>query len=196
MLKNPIHLRLEKLTSWQLIAFTAALCERMYPNFALYCDETNFCEAQKYKDILDTVWEIITVKNARINFERQLEKLEPLIPEDSDDAIYLTYPAIDATISLSALLHAQLDSDTLVEQAIKVSQLSAKTIVQLELAQNGTDITQDNYKEYPVIVDEFDIQWNIIRYLKSVESYDQQLIRSLRQELRTDVVSNIGITLS
>jgi uncharacterized protein YjaG (DUF416 family) len=31
MLQNPIHLRLEKLESWQHVTFMACLCERMYP---------------------------------------------------------------------------------------------------------------------------------------------------------------------
>ncbi len=30
MLQNPIHLRLEKLESWQHVTFMACLCERMY----------------------------------------------------------------------------------------------------------------------------------------------------------------------
>ena len=34
MLQNPIHLRLEKLESWQHVTFMACLCERMYPNYA------------------------------------------------------------------------------------------------------------------------------------------------------------------
>ena len=29
MLQNPIHLRLEKLESWQHVTFMACLCERM-----------------------------------------------------------------------------------------------------------------------------------------------------------------------
>ncbi|XPE67010.1 DUF416 family protein [Shigella flexneri] len=31
MLQNPIHLRLERLESWQHVTFMACLCERMYP---------------------------------------------------------------------------------------------------------------------------------------------------------------------
>lgn len=39
MLQNPIHLRLEKLESWQHVTFMACLCERMYP--------TTRCSASK-----------------------------------------------------------------------------------------------------------------------------------------------------
>ena len=82
----------------------ASLCERMYPNYVHYCEATGFAEPQTYRVILDSIWELLTVKNAKINFERQLEKLEEMIPELDDDSIYLTYPAIDACVALSTCL--------------------------------------------------------------------------------------------
>ncbi|WP_155028545.1 DUF416 family protein, partial [Burkholderia pseudomallei] len=42
MLQNPIHLRLERLESWQHVTFMACLCERMYPNYAVFCQQTGF----------------------------------------------------------------------------------------------------------------------------------------------------------
>ena len=84
----------------------ACLCERMYPNYALFCENTEFADARKYREILDSVWEVLTVKTAKVNFERQLEKLEKLIPSSEDYQFYAVYPAIDAYIGLSILLHA------------------------------------------------------------------------------------------
>ena len=76
MLQNPIHLRLEKLESWQHVTFMACLCERMYPNYAMFCKESEFGEPQLYRRILDLIWETLTVKDAKVNFDSQLEKLE------------------------------------------------------------------------------------------------------------------------
>ena len=39
-MRNPIHKRLENLESWQHLTFMACLCERMAPNFALFCQMT------------------------------------------------------------------------------------------------------------------------------------------------------------
>jgi len=36
MLQNPLQVRLEKLEPWQQITFMACLCERMYPNYAMF----------------------------------------------------------------------------------------------------------------------------------------------------------------
>ncbi|WP_337911686.1 DUF416 family protein, partial [Vibrio cholerae] len=42
--------------------------------YAMFCEHTQFAEARIYRDILDSVWELMTVKNAKVNFEHQLEK--------------------------------------------------------------------------------------------------------------------------
>ncbi|UJF19177.1 DUF416 family protein [Vibrio sp. SS-MA-C1-2] len=193
MLQNPIHLRIEKFEPWQHITFMASLCERMYPNYALFCQQTEFADNRAYRVILDSVWELLTVKNAKINFERQLEKLEELVPSPDDFDFYGVYPAIDACVGLSTLLHALLDRDDMLEQVIEVSQISAGTVAQLESMQTGIEITNDNAKENEAVCEEWDIQWAIYRPLREAESRDIELIRSLRDELRAENISNIGI---
>lgn len=69
MLQNPIHLRLEKLESWQHVTFMACLCERMYPNYAMFCKQTEFGDGLLYRRILDLIWETLTVKDAKVNFD-------------------------------------------------------------------------------------------------------------------------------
>lgn len=196
MLKNPLHLRLEKLAPWQHTTFMVALCERMYPNFALFCEQTEFADPRQYRIILDSIWESLIVKNAKINFERQLERLEEIIPVADDYDLYAVFPAIDACYALSTLLHALLDREEMLDQAIKISQISVDTIAQLELAQNGVEVIQDNAKSISTITDEFDIQWEIYRPLRDADKRDIELIGSLREALRSDNVSNIGVELT
>lgn len=196
MLKNPLHLRLEKLVPWQHTTFMVALCERMYPNFALFCQQTEFADPRQYRIILDSVWESLSVKSAKINFERQLERLEEIIPNADDYDLYAVFPAIDACYALSTLLHALLDREEMLEEAIKVSQSSVDTVAQLELAQTGVEVTQENQKSIQAIEEEWDIQWEIYRPLRDAEKRDIELIVSLRDALRGECVSNIGIELT
>ncbi len=195
MLQNPLQLRLEKLEPWKQITFMACLCERMYPNYAMFCQSTEFAEARIYKDILDSVWEQLTVKNAKVNFERQLEKLEEIIPSSEDFEFYGVYPAIDACIGLSTLLHGLLDRDDLFESMQKVSQQSVVTVAQLEEAHNGDEITNDNQKDNEAVCAEWDVQWAIFRPLKDSEERDIDLIKDLREELREEGISNIGVSV-
>jgi uncharacterized protein YjaG (DUF416 family) len=195
MLQNPLQVRLEKFEPWQQITFMACLCERMYPNYAIFCEQTEFAEPRVYRDILDSVWELLTVKNAKVNFERQLEKLEELIPSSEEYDFYGVYPAIDACVGLSTLLHGLLDRDYLYENMHKVSQQSVETVAQLEEAQSGEAINNDNQKRSEAVCAEWDVQWAIFRPLRECEERDIELIKDLRHELREEGVSNIGVAL-
>ncbi|MDN3615456.1 MAG: YjaG family protein [Vibrio gallaecicus] len=195
MLQNPLQVRLEKLEPWQQITFMACLCERMYPNYAMFCDNTKFAEARIYRDVLDSVWEILTVKTAKVNFERQLEKVEELFPSSDDFDFYGVYPAMDACQGLSTLLHGLLDREFLFESMIKLSHQSVKTVADLEFAQGSDEITNENQKENEAVCEEWDVQWAIFRPLRETTERDIELIKDLRLELREDPVSNIGVTL-
>ncbi|WGW00116.1 DUF416 family protein [Vibrio sp. YMD68] len=195
MLQNPIQVRLEKFEPWQQITFMACLCERMYPNYAIFCQNTKFAESRVYRDILDSVWELLTVKSAKINFERQLEKLEEIIPSSEDFDFYGVYPAIDACVGLSTLLHGLLDRDDLYDNMQKLSQISVVTVAQLEEAQTQVEITNDNQKDNEAVCAEWDVQWAIFRPLRESQERDIELIKDLRQELKDEALSNIGISL-
>ncbi|MDD1783851.1 DUF416 family protein [Enterovibrio sp. ZSDZ35] len=195
MLKNPIQLRLEKLEQWQHITFMAALVERMYPNYAAFCQQTDFAEPQAYRQLLDCVWEILTVKSAKIDFENQLEKLEDIIPTTEEFDIYLVYPAIDACVAMSTLIHTLLDRDLVMESVLKISQQSVASVAQLEEAQTGVEVTDENQKEIESVCAEWDVQWAIFRALKEATERDVEMIRGIRNELREDGVSNLGLSI-
>ncbi|PTQ05595.1 DUF416 domain-containing protein [Vibrio splendidus] len=195
MLQNPLQVRLEKLEPWQQITFMACLCERMYPNYAMFCENTEFAEARIYRDVLDSIWEILTVKTAKVNFERQLEKVEELFPSGDDFDFYGVYPRYLRTVRLATLIHGLLDREHLLETVIKVSQQSVKTVAELEFAQGAEEVTNENQKENEAVCEEWDVQWAIFRPLRETTERDLELIKDLRHELREDPVSNIGVAL-
>jgi len=195
MLQNPIHLRLEKLESWQHVTFMACLCERMYPNYAMFCEQTEFGEGQIYRRILDLVWETLTVKDAKINFDSQLEKFEEAIPAAYDYDVYGVYPAIDACVALSELIHSRLSGETL-DHAIEVSKASITSVAMLEMTQAGREMTDEELRANPAVEQEWDIQWEIFRLLAECEERDIELIKGLRADLREAGESNIGIKIN
>lgn len=192
MLQNPIHLRLAKLASWQHLTFMACLCERMVPNYYAFCQQTEFADPARYRRILDLVWEHLTVKDVKINFDSQLEKLEELIPDGDAFDVYGVYPAIDACVALSEVLHAMLSGETL-EHAIEVSRTSITTVAILEMTQAGHEMSDEALRENQAVIDEWDLQWEIFRLLAECEERDLELIKGLRLDLREAAISNIGI---
>lgn len=195
MLRNPIHKRIEKLASWQHYTFMACLCERMYPNYKAFCQQTSFADPNIYRRILDLIWETLVVKGAKVNFDSQLEKLEDAIPDAEQFDMYGVYPAIDACVALSELLHAHLSGETL-EHAVAVSETSIRTVAMLEMTEANREMTDDELKALPLIENELDVQWEIFRLLADCEERDIELIKGLKADLKEAGISNIGINLT
>ncbi|AIB45145.1 TPA: YjaG family protein [Haemophilus influenzae] len=192
-MRNPIHKRLENLESWQHLTFMAALCERMAPNFKLFCQMNELsAEAKMYQNILNLVWEYLTIKDVKINFENQLEKLESIIPDVNDYDSFGVVPALDACQALAEILHAIIAGETL-EKAVEISLISLGTIRALLETETGRDWSESKLKENEDIQTELDVQWQVYRLLKECEKRDIELILALKNEIRTEGISNIGI---
>ena len=192
-MRNPIHKRLENLESWQHLTFMAALSERMAPNFKLFCQMNELsAEAKMYQNILNLVWEYLTAKDAKINFENQLEKLETIIPDVNDYESFGVVPALDACQALAEILHAIIAGETL-ERAVEMSLISLGTVTSLLETETGRDWSDSELKESEDIQAELDVQWQVYRLLKECEKRDIELILDLKNEIRTEGISNIGI---
>ena len=192
-MRNPIHKRLENLESWQHLTFMAALCERMAPNFKLFCQMNELSvETKTYQNILNLVWEYLTIKDVKINFENQLEKLESIIPDVNDYDSFGVVPALDACQALAEILHAIIAGETL-EKAVEISLISLGTIRALLETETGRDWSESKLKENEDIQTELDVQWQVYRLLKECEKRDIELILDLKNEIRAEGISNIGI---
>ncbi|HHF3823367.1 YjaG family protein [Haemophilus influenzae] len=192
-MRNPIHKRLENLESWQHLTFMAALCERMAPNFKLFCQMNELSvETKMYQNILNLVWEYLTIKDVKINFENQLEKLETIIPDVNDYESFGVVPALDACQALAEILHAIIAGETL-ERAVEMSLISLGTVTSLLETKTGRDWSESELKENEDIQTELDVQWQVYRLLKECEKRDIELILALKNEIRTEGISNIGI---
>ncbi len=181
-MRNPIHKRLENLESWQHLTFMAALCERMAPNFKLFCQMNELsAEAKTYQNILNLVWEYLTIKDVKINFENQLEKLESIIPDVNDYDSFGVVPALDACQALAEILHAIIAGETL-EKAVEISLISLGTIRALLETETGRDWSESKLKENEDIQTELDVQWQVYRLLKECEKRDIELILALKMK--------------
>lgn len=195
-MRNPIHKRIERFESWQHLTFMACLCERMLPNFQLFCEVTEQPENAKiFQNILNLVWEHLTVKGAKINFDNQLEKLEAIIPDVNDYEFFGVLPAQEACEALSELLHSLIAGSTL-EQAIRISQISLGTVASYLEMQQDQELNEQQLKAAEEIQEELDVQWQIYRILNETEERDVELILGLKNDLREAGVSNLGLSAS
>lgn len=104
---------------WQQLAFCAALCERSFPNYELFC-ELEQLESQTARKILNKVWEYLRgqLKSLK-NLEKQLEAMTDMIPDPDQYEQYGAYPAMDTLLNLQSCLQGILDSSISDAQAIQ-----------------------------------------------------------------------------
>ncbi|MDZ7851890.1 MAG: YjaG family protein [Halomonas sp.] len=185
--------RLQQLDPRRQRAFMAALCERLLPNYRLYAEATGQGDSHGMRVILDLVWEHLAVKEARIDFDRQAEKLAELEPPAEDDS-FGARRALEAVVALSALL------DTLrgeaPEAVLEVSRSSRSGVrAYIELTEGEEDAARlgELVRGHPLMADENDFQDAV---LEAVEEgpLDREALRSLRRLGRNDGVSNLGLS--
>lgn len=155
-----INLPFHKLSQWQQITFSAAIIERMLPNYQMFAEVENFGDIKVLKNQLNLIWQWLDRKSrVKINYDAQIAKLEEQIPDPDAFDSFGIFPAIDTCMALLSLLQFMQDKEQL--GAVSISKLSENTVAyycELENAQ----IDEEAEATSPVDIDEHPLmQWEI-----------------------------------
>ncbi|EPC02907.1 hypothetical protein L861_24175 [Litchfieldella anticariensis FP35 = DSM 16096] len=187
------HQRLRQLDQRRCLAFMAALCERLMPNYALYAEQTGEGDTHALRNILDLVWEHLLVKGAKIDFERQADKLAELEPPVGDDS-FGARRALETVVALSAVLDTLRGESP--DAALEVSLASrsgVRAFIELTEGEDDDARLAVLVREHPLMADEHDFQDTV---LEAVEGeLDRDALKRLRRLGRNEGVSNLGLTL-
>lgn len=190
--------QLKELAPWQQTAFAAALAERMYPNYALFCQVTEQEEqAAALKKGLMLIWEQLSNKDSKINFEVQLEKLADLIPNDADYEMYGVYPAIDAAMAAHTAM--ELAMGTQAEEVTRVSRLMRQTII--SFIEATEELPEDEKARRKVLNDhelmQFDreFQDEVLQQIRAMKHPQKDKLKELRLMAQNDGVSCLGLAV-
>lgn len=185
--------RLQGLSPRQQQAFMAALCERLLPNYALYAQTTGEGNPVGLRAILDLVWEQLAVKEARIDFDRQAEKLAELEPSTADDSFGVRR-ALEAVVALSALLDTlRGEAPDAVLEVSRVSKGGVRAFIELTEGEEDAQRLAARIREHPLMADETDFQDAVLEAAE--ESLDREALKALRLLGRNGGVSNLGLSL-
>ncbi len=187
------HQRLQVLSPRQQQAFMAAMCERLLPNYALYAQTTGEGNPAGLRAILDLVWEQLLVKEARIDFDRQAEKLAELEPTAVDDSFGVRR-ALEAVVALSALLDTlRGEAPDAVLEVSRVSKGGVRAFIELTEGEEDAQRLAVLIREHPLMADETDFQDAVLEAVE--ESLDREALKALRRLGRNGGVSNLGLSL-
>ena len=185
--------RLQGLEPRRQQAFMAALCERLLPNYALYAQTTGHGNPAGLRAILELVWERLSVREARIDFERQAEKLAELAPPEGDDS-FGARRATEAVAALSALLDTlQGEAPEAVLEVSRASRGGVRAFIELTEGEEDGERLAALVREHPLMADENDFQDAV---LEAVEAgpLDRDALKALRRLGRNGGVSNLGLS--
>lgn len=207
-----IHLPFIKLNHWQQIAFSAALLERMLPNYRMFSEAADFGEAKLLRNQLDLIWQWLagsdTAKGSsiKINVEAQLNKLEPETPDPEKYDFFGAFSALDACMALTALWELmqtkppKKGQDVDVEDIQSISRLSYSSVysyVELELSQDlsENEVTEHVILDHPLMQWEKGIQNELFDLLKFAAK-NKRTCELLKEIVLSEGISNIGIEIT
>lgn len=187
------HQRLQALEPRAQKAFMAALCERLMPNYALYVQASGRGEVKGLKSILGLVWERLMVKDARIDFDLQADKLADRQPPSDDDS-FGARRAMETVAALSALLDTlRSEAPEAIVEVSRASKGGVQAFIAMTEGDEDSQALAARVREHPLMVEENDFQDAI---LEAVEApLDRDALKALRRLGRNEGISNLGIAL-
>ncbi|MBB3332545.1 hypothetical protein BDK63_003440 [Halomonas campaniensis] len=186
------HQRLQALEPRAQQAFMAALCERLLPNYALYAQTAGHGSPAGLRAILDLVWERLSVREARIDFALQAEKLAELAPPEGDDS-FGARRATEAVAALSALLDTlQGEAPEAVLEVSRASRGGLRAFIELTEGEEDGERLAALVREHPLMADENDFQDAVLEAVEEPLGRDE--LKALRRLGRNEGVSNLGLS--
>jgi uncharacterized protein YjaG (DUF416 family) len=201
-----INLPFSKLSQWQQVAFSAALLERMLPNYQMFAEHVEFGDFKVLRNQLDLIWQWLDKANrCKINYDAQITKLEEQVPDPDDFDFLGVFPALDSAMALMSLFQGMqdLESDSL-SNISKLSENSVSYYVELSLAQQIDEITPDEEEivisaqqiaEHPLMQWEIATQNELFEFLTTASENKASCLQAKAMVLE-EGLSNLGIDIN
>lgn len=197
-----IHLPFEKLSLWQQIAFSAAILERMLPNYQMFSEADGFGDFAVIRNQLDLIWQWLDKNNAtKINANAQLNKLEEQTPDPEAFDSFGVFPALDVCMAMMSLLQLMQSNgkDKTHDDIQSISRLSFNSVsyyVELLLAEDAeaTEEAMTALNEHPLIVWEKETQNELFDFLK-MAAENKRSCQIAKKMVLSEGLSNLGIEI-
>jgi len=188
--------RIRELNYLQKAVLAGALIERMLPNYGLFSEATDFGDEALLRSALNVCWEKILLPKSKIDLEKQVEKIEPNVPELADFDMFGTYPAIDAATSLLSLMHGLMGQDE--QEFISVSKISQATVarfIEYQMTVEGEVADNKAVREHPLMQYEIDVLRELIDFVENMGRITSENVKALKKQAIADGQTNIGLAL-
>jgi len=193
---DELYAPLQDMQDWQQIAFSAALCERIFPHYALFDSLSETNQAMIARTALDQVWKQLSLRG-NMNADTQLTKIEAIVHGEEDESFGAGL-AFDALVALMATLHCV--DNACYEDAASVAHLSRESVAKFVELHAEDDLSDEqlirHISTHELMVKELAFQSDVMQLLVSQNVAKSSQIDQLKLMAMADGVSNIGISMS
>ncbi|WP_422132850.1 MULTISPECIES: DUF416 family protein [unclassified Endozoicomonas] len=188
--------QLHKLPAWKLVAVTTAVCERSWPNFALFAELTEFGLPEDVRHSLNMLWDNVAGYQSAKNFERLLEKLEPNVPDLDEWEMFGAIPAYDSVISTICAVNCAMEPDA--GETASALTLSLSTIGKFVKYTEAEELKGTELQQY---VEQHELYQQQIAFIKELldqisrSKQSPDVMKQIRALARNEGISHIGISL-
>jgi uncharacterized protein YjaG (DUF416 family) len=189
--------RIRELTYVQKAALAGAVLERMLPNYGLFSEATGFGDETILRSALNVCWEKLMLPKSKISLEKQVEKVEPLVPELADFEMFGTYLAIDSATALLGFMHGLMAKDEQEFVSIaKISQATVARYIEFLLESEGVEPENKLVREHPLMQYEIEVLGEMIDFVEQNGRVTNESVKALKALAVADGQTNIGLELS
>lgn len=192
---DQLYAPLKDMQDWQQIAFSAALCERIFPHYALFDSLSETNHVLIARTALDQVWKQLSLRG-NMNADTQLTKVEAIVHNEEDESFGAGL-AFDALVALMATLHC-VDHASY-EDAASVAHLSRESVAKFVELHAEVELSDEqlirHISTHELMVKELAFQSDVMQLLISQNVAKSSQIDQLKLMAMADGVSNIGISM-
>jgi uncharacterized protein YjaG (DUF416 family) len=188
---------LDRLPPAHRVAFAAACCERLLPNYSAFAREVGWGKPDTLRAALDYVWSVLeggSIDHGRI--DRIIEQCDAVIPDTEAFDTIAVSSALDAGTAVVGTLRSLLDGDT--KHIVEVASYCRDTVhmyIQDRDDLDYKDALFDMKIEQDVLMRrELARQSDILSKLANTPVLDGAFLKQLRDESADGGRSNIGRT--
>lgn len=188
--------RFRELSDRQQQLAATILIERMFPNYQLFSEVTPFGDVHIFRSLLDLLWEKLAKPSTKIDFDKQSEKFEPIIPELNHFDMMGIYPAIDScTAVISLIAGIETKESRYFLDVAKVSQATVSKIIEISLAEEGEDPENINVRDHELM--QYEMAWlgELLDEVESVGKITTADIKGFKAFALKDGITNIGLDI-
>jgi uncharacterized protein YjaG (DUF416 family) len=171
--------KLSLLATWRQVAFALLCCERMYPNYLMFTQDSGWGNPDALRKALDIAWLVLGEENSIQEFHELVRACEEAAPDTEDFASDYTSAALDAALSTALLIEILGRFD--VQKVLDISQQAFDTVYMYVDCSIVTNAPDDRViLMHPLVRTELAMQQDSLAYLKAVATERQAALHELK----------------